>query len=62
MSKHIILDTAFGEVCIKDSETIKGFSDVYIGDNYDQWVGSIHHTIAEDEATLKESVERMLNK
>jgi len=39
---HRIVDSIIGEICLKP---IKDGSEVYIGDNYDEWIGDIDCTI-----------------
>lgn len=56
MAKHRIIDTTFGEVMIDE----KG--DCYIGDNYDSYLGTIHHhnVLNASSRTLANKIETML--
>ena len=46
---HRIIDTDFGEVMVKEN------GDCYIGDCYDNYVGSIYHLERRVETMLKQS-------
>ena len=55
--EHLFVNTSYGEVMVKDS-----FEDreVSIGDNYDQYVGSIPCTLDDDEDVIIKEVEELL--
>lgn len=51
--KHRIFDSVYGEVMLKENYDVDDCCtriDVYIGDNYDQWVGEISCDINDDSA------------
>lgn len=60
--KHRIIDTTFGEVMLKESVSLTGEKtcDMYIGDNYDDYVGSISCSLEDDENTILEQIEEKL--
>ena len=51
MSKHVILNTSYGEVLIKEGSN-SNLLNCYIGNNYDEYIGSIEGTIYDDENSL----------
>lgn len=55
--EHLFVNTSYGEVMVKDS-----FEDceVYIGDNYDQYIGSIPCTLDDSEDVIIKEVEELL--
>ena len=59
MTKHLILETPFGEVLVEQAfndDTL----DCYIGDNYDEYIGSIEGSIYYDETSLINQVKTLL--
>ena len=58
MTKHIILNTSYGEVLIK--QEISNTLDYYIGNNFDQYIGSIEGSIYDDETLLIDRIEKLL--
>lgn len=61
--KHRIIDTTFGEVMLYggfDYATQEPFCDMYIGDNYDDYVGSISCSLEDDDNTILEQIEEKL--
>ena len=54
-----IIETSFGEVKL-ETTVEKNYLDCYIGDNYDEYVGSIEGTIGMSEVTLCKRVENIL--
>lgn len=54
-----IIETSYGEVKVETTNE-KGYLDLYIGDNYDDYVGTIEGTIGMSEATLCKRVENIL--
>ena len=59
MVKHVILDTSYGEVLVKQGID-DGVLECYIGNNYDEYIGDIDGTIYDDETTLIDKVEELL--
>ena len=57
MSKRIMLDTCYGEVLIEQASD--GVLECFIGDNYDDFIGSIDGTVYDDEQTLIDKVETL---
>lgn len=53
--KHTIIDTAFGEVMVKEGDTS---TELYIGDNFDEFVGELETPY--DEVTA-DDIERILS-
>ena len=59
---HRILDTSFGEVMLKPkTDNGEEMLEVYIGDNYDDFVGEISASIDDDEDDLLDQIEELLN-
>lgn len=59
MAKHVILNTSYGEVLVKEGNN-NGLLDCYIGNNYDEYIGSIEGSIYEDEILLINRIEKLL--
>lgn len=62
--QHRILDTQFGEVCLKNEGIDpQGYPwcELYIGDNYDEYVGDCACSLNDDDAVILEQVEELLN-
>lgn len=59
---HRILDTSFGEVMLKPkTDNGEEMLEVYIGDNYDDFVGEISASIDDDEDDLLDQIDELLN-
>lgn len=59
---HRMLDTSFGEVMLKPkTDNGEEMLEVYIGDNYDDFVGEISASIDDDEDDLLDQIEELLN-
>ena len=61
--KHMFVDTIYGEVMVVESFDVdnqRDLCDVYIGDNYDQYVGSISCTLDDDEDEIIKEVEDLI--
>lgn len=54
-----IIETSYGEVKLETTNE-KGYLDCYIGDNYDDYVGTIEGTIGMSEKTLCKRIENIL--
>lgn len=54
--KQTIVDTSFGEVMVKETAE-KGYLDCYIGDNYDDYVGTVEANIYDGD--LADKIESM---
>lgn len=55
-----MINTSLGEVMLKqcfDVDTQESFCDMYIGDNYDEYVGEIECSIYDDEETILQQIE-----
>lgn len=62
--KHRILDTPFGEVMLKNETTDKyGYPwvELYIGDNYDNYVGTCSCSLMDDGEIILEQIDELLN-
>ena len=59
MTKHVIIDTSYGEVLVEQGID-DGVLECFIGDNYDEYIGDIDGTIDDDETTLIDKVEELL--
>ena len=57
---HLFVNTLYGEVMVKESFENCDYCEVYIGDNYDQYVGSIPCTLDDDEDVITKEVEELL--
>ena len=57
---HLFVNTLYGEVMVKESFENCDYCEVYIGDNYDQYVGSIPCTLDDDENVIIKEVEELL--
>ena len=57
--KHVIVDTSYGEVMLKQKD---GFVECYIGDNYDDYIGDIDAYLENDNDYLINLVENLLDK
>ena len=57
---HLFVNTLYGEVMVKESFENCDYCEVYIGDNYDQSVGSIPCTLDDDEDVITKEVEELL--
>lgn len=60
MGTHLILDTNFGEVMLRTASDDMNMSDVYIGDNYDNYIGTINCSIWETETIIEKELEKIL--
>lgn len=59
---HRILDTSFGEVMLKPkTDNGEEMLEIYIGDNYDDFVGEISASIDDDEDDLLDQIDELLN-
>ena len=56
---HLFVNTLYGEVMVKESFENRDYCEVYIGDNYDCYVGSIFCTLDDEDLIIKE-VEELL--
>lgn len=54
---HLFVNTLYGEVMVKE---YCDYCEIYIGDNYDQYVGSIPCTLDDDEDVIIKEVEELL--
>lgn len=55
--KHRIIDTCAGEVMLKyayDCDENRDLLDAYIGDNYDDYIGTISGHLDDDDEVLEE--------
>ena len=59
MAKHVILNTSYGEILVKEGSN-NSLLDCYIGNNYDEYIGSIEGTIYDDENSLINKIEKLL--
>lgn len=60
---HRIIDTPWGEVMLKecfDCDQNESFFDVFIGDNFDEYVGELDLDIEADEEQIIEALEDLL--
>ena len=57
---HLFVNTLYGEVMVKESLDRDNVCDVYIGDNYDQYIGSIPCTLDDDENVIIKGVEELI--
>lgn len=55
--KQTIVDTSYGEVMVKET-TEKGYLDCYIGDNYDDYVGTVEANIFDGD--LADKIDKIL--
>ena len=55
-AEHLMLDTSYGEVLVIQNE---GYCEVYIGDNYDDYLGDIDCNITDNESYIKKLVEEL---
>lgn len=60
--KHRIIDTTFGEVMLKESISFTGEKscDMYIGDNFDDFIGNISCSLYDDYDIIVEQIEEKL--
>ena len=58
MTKHVILDTSYGDVLVEQGID-DGVLECFIGDNYDDYVGDIDGTLYDNEDDLIEKVEEL---
>ena len=59
---HRMLDTSFGEVMLKPkTDNGEEMLEIYIGDNYDDFVGEISASIDDDEDDLLGQIDELLN-
>lgn len=57
--KHRIIDTKFGEVCIREKEFGgERYCEMYIGDNYDDYVDDIDCTLCADDEEILNLIEK----
>ena len=63
-NKHRIINTSFGECCLKN-ETVDEdgyhWCELYIGDNYDDYVGNCACGLYDDDEVILEQIEELLN-
>lgn len=59
MAKHVILNTSYGEVLVKEGNN-NGLLDCYIGNNYDEYIGSIEGSIYDDKTSLINQIKKLL--
>ena len=58
---HRMLDTSFGEVMLKPkTDNGEEMLEIYIGDNYDDFVGEISASIDDDEDDLLDQIDELL--
>lgn len=57
--EHLFVNTSYGEVMVKEFFEDE-YCEVYIGDNYDQYIGSIPCTLDDDEKIIIKEVEELL--
>ena len=61
--KHRIIETSFGEVMLKESKapmTGEVSCDMYVGDNFDDFVGSVNCSIYDDDDVILEQINEVL--
>lgn len=60
--KHRIINTSIGDVMLKECVSITGekYCDMYIGDNYDDYIGTISCTIDDDDNVIYEQIDEKL--
>ncbi len=56
--KHVIVETSYGEVLVK--QKFSNILNCYIGNNFDQYIGSIEGSIYEDETLLIDRIQKLL--
>ncbi len=62
--KHRIIDTSFGECLLKNEivdEDGYHWCDLYIGDNYDDYVGTCDCGLNDDDEVILEQIDELLN-
>jgi len=57
--RHRIIDSAFGEIMLKESISITGEKscDIYIGDNFDDYIGSISCSLDDDYDVIAKQIQ-----
>ena len=59
--QHRIIDTSFGEVCLKPKEENgEKYCEMYIGDNYDEYVGNVDCDINDEDEIILQQIEEKL--
>lgn len=58
-TKHRIIDSKFGEICLKEKSD--GYCEVYIGDNYDDYVGDVQCTLEDSDEVIFRELDYVLN-
>lgn len=61
--QHRILDTKYGEVCLKNEYKDKQgypWCELYIGDNYDNYIGDCACSLTDDNEVILEQVDELL--
>lgn len=58
--KQTIIDTSYGEVMVKET-TEEEYLDCYIGDNFDDYIGTIDGRICDSEDYLADKIEELLS-
>lgn len=58
--KHQIVNTSYGEVMCKESETIETMVDCFVGTNFDTYIGSIKGSIYDAPENLVKQINSML--
>lgn len=62
--KHRIIDTSFGKCCLKNETADEDgyhWCDLYIGDNYDDYVGTCACGLDDDDEVILEQIDELLN-
>lgn len=62
--KHRIINTPFGECCLKNEWVDKQgypWCELYIGDNYDEFVGTCACSMSDNEDIILEQIDELLN-
>lgn len=64
MAKHRIIYTSFGECCLKNETTDEQgyhWCELYIGDNYDEYVGDCACSMDDNDEVILEQIDELLN-
>lgn len=57
---HRMIDTSFGEICLKPNRDDEGFLDMFQGDNWDDFIGSIPCEFDATDEEILEQIEEAL--
>lgn len=57
-TKHRIIDSKFGEICLKEKDN---YCEVYIGDNYDNYLGDVQCTLEDTDETIFRELDYLLS-